>query len=65
MRIQWDLERNCRIQIVPGVLSLQMGLSGEAVRLFVNEWIHALEDVTPVAHALARALEGLSISLNI
>ena len=55
VRVQWDPERDCRTQIVPGVRSLQMGLSGEAVRLFVNEWTVALEDVTPVAHALAKA----------
>ncbi len=58
VRIQWDPERDCRIQSVPGVRSLQMGLSGKAVRLFVNEWTVALEDVTPVAHALAKARDG-------
>jgi len=55
IRVQWDPERDCRIGQIPGVRSLQMGLSGEAVRLFVNEWTVALEDVTPVAHALAKA----------
>jgi len=55
VRVQWDPERDCRIGQIPGVRSLQMGLSGEAVRLFVNEWTVALEDVTPVAHALAKA----------
>jgi len=55
VRVQWDPERDCRIQIIPGVRSLQMGLSGEAVHLFVNEWTVALEDVTSVAHALANA----------
>jgi hypothetical protein len=55
VRIQWDPERDCRIQPITGVRSLQMGLSGAAVPLFVYEWIVALEDMTPVAHALAQA----------
>ncbi|MFI6306327.1 DUF4291 domain-containing protein [Amycolatopsis thailandensis] len=47
VRIQWDPERSVRL----GPLkhrSLQMGLSGEAVDRYVDKWITAVTDVTPV-----------------
>lgn len=61
VRIQWDPERSIRL----GVLkhrSLQMGLSGEAVDLYVDKWITAVTDVTPVmreigAHVAANRLD--------
>lgn len=42
--------------------SLQMGLSGEAVDLYVDKWITAVTDVTPVmreigAHVAANRLD--------
>lgn len=55
VRIQWDPERDCRLNPITGVRSLQMGLSKEAVQLYVQEWIVGIEDVTPVAHLLAEA----------
>ncbi|MGK4594369.1 DUF4291 domain-containing protein [Amycolatopsis sp. w19] len=47
VRIQWDPERSIRL----GPLkhrSLQMGLSGETVDRYVDKWITAVTDVTPV-----------------
>jgi hypothetical protein len=54
VRIQWDPERDWRLQPIEGVRSIQIGLSGEAVHRYVDEWIVRIEDVTPLAHAAAR-----------
>jgi hypothetical protein len=57
VRVQWDPERSIR----PGALpyrSLQVGLSGEAVDRYVDEWTIALTDVTATVqtiHELLRA----------
>ncbi|GAA2320884.1 DUF4291 domain-containing protein [Streptomyces kunmingensis] len=53
-RVQWDPERDLRLQPLPH-RSLQLGLSGEAVRLYAEEWLVSVTDVTP----LAREVRGL------
>ena len=53
VRVQWDPERNWRLGLVDGVRAIQIGLSGEAVERYVNEWITSIEDVTPTARRLA------------
>jgi len=53
VRIQWDPEQTISLQPQPTIRSLQVGLSGEAVPRYVNDWITAIEDVTPTMHALA------------
>jgi len=53
-RVQWDPERDLHLQPLP-YRSLQLGLSGEAVRLYADEWTVSISDVTPLAreiHAL-------------
>jgi hypothetical protein len=57
VRIQWDPERDWRLNIVPGVRTIQIGLSGEAVERFVDEWIVQIEDVTSVAREISVAVE--------
>ena len=55
--MQWDPERNLRLQPLP-YRSLQLGLSGEAARRYADEWTVSIRDVTPLAHeihALVRA----------
>jgi len=52
VRIQWDPERDWRLGVVEGVRAIQIGLTGEAVQRYVDNWIVRLEDVTPVAHRL-------------
>ena len=42
---------------IPGVRAIQIGLGGEAVRRYVNEWIVRIQDVTETAHQLGRDLE--------
>ncbi|WP_024801092.1 DUF4291 domain-containing protein [Nocardia sp. BMG51109] len=51
VRIQWDPERNTKFSPLPH-RSLQVGLSGEAVRRYCDEWIVGIEDVTGLAHEI-------------
>ena len=53
VRVQWDPERDWQLNVIKGVRAIQIGLSGEAVPRYVNEWIVRIEDVTPVAHRVA------------
>jgi hypothetical protein len=46
VRVQWDPERSLRLAPLP-YRSLQVGLSGEAVYRYVDEWTVAVTDVTP------------------
>ncbi|TJZ51887.1 DUF4291 domain-containing protein [Streptomyces piniterrae] len=48
-RVQWDPERDLRLQQLP-YRSLQLGLAGEASRRYADEWTVAITDVTPLAH---------------
>jgi hypothetical protein len=49
VRIQWDPERNLHFAPLPH-RTIQIGLGGEAVRLYVRDWIEAITDVTTLAH---------------
>ncbi|HEY5832500.1 DUF4291 domain-containing protein [Streptomyces sp.] len=56
-RVQWDPERDLGLRPLPH-RSLQLGLSGEAVRRYADEWIVGIRDVTTLAreiHGLVRA----------
>ncbi|GAA0674943.1 DUF4291 domain-containing protein [Kitasatospora atroaurantiaca] len=53
VRVQWDPERNLALQPLPW-RSLQVGLRGEAVRRYLDEWITAIEDVTGLADRVRR-----------
>ncbi|MEU1605703.1 DUF4291 domain-containing protein [Micromonospora matsumotoense] len=46
VRVQWDPERALRLHALP-YRSLQVGLSGEAVDRYVDDWIVAVTDITP------------------
>jgi hypothetical protein len=58
VRVQWDPERDWRLNVVKNVRAIQIGLAGEAVQRYVNEWIVRIEDVTPLAHRLAAYLKA-------
>lgn len=45
VRIQWDPERDLRSAPLP-YRSLQVGLAGEAVRRYLEEWIVDIADIT-------------------
>jgi hypothetical protein len=56
-RVQWDPERDLRLQPRP-YRSLQLGLSGEASRRYADEWTIAIRDVTPLAHEIHALVKG-------
>ena len=49
VRVQWDPERSIQLGALP-YRSLQLGLGGEAVPRYVDEWTVAIRDVTELAH---------------
>lgn len=55
VRIQWDPERDWRLNPIAGVRSFQVGLSGDAVSHYVHRWIVGIADITPVARLAAQA----------
>jgi hypothetical protein len=57
VRCQWDPDRNLR----DGKLdrrAIQLGISGDFVYRYVNEWIVGVEDVTELAHAVRDAVRA-------
>ncbi|MET8094945.1 DUF4291 domain-containing protein [Streptomyces sp. NPDC005236] len=56
-RVQWDPERDLRLQALP-YRSLQLGLSGEAARRYADEWTVAIRDVTPLAREVHARVRG-------
>ncbi|MEX2984908.1 DUF4291 domain-containing protein [Streptomyces sp. C36] len=52
-RVQWDPERDLRLQALP-YRSLQLGLAGEAARRYADEWTVSITDVTPLAAEIRR-----------
>jgi len=51
VRIQWDPERDIHLEKLD-YRSIQIGLSGEAVIKYVNEWIVSIEDITPLCEKI-------------
>ncbi|MEV0127781.1 DUF4291 domain-containing protein [Dactylosporangium sp. NPDC050688] len=51
VRVQWDPERSLQLQPLEH-RSLQLGLSGEAVHRYVDEWTAGITDVTELAHTV-------------
>lgn len=57
VRVQWDPERSMRLDALP-YRSPHVGLSGEAVDRYVNEWNIALTDVTATARTIHEVLRA-------
>ena len=51
VRIQWDPERNLLLQPQEH-RSIQIGLSKQAVELYVRDWVRRVTDVTPLAQSI-------------
>ncbi|MER5224777.1 DUF4291 domain-containing protein [Streptomyces flaveus] len=51
VRIQWDPERSLSLDPLP-TRAIQIGLSGEAVELYVHDWIIGITDVTELARSI-------------
>ena len=63
MRFQWDPERDVRLQRLP-YRSLQLGIAGEMVKRWIDEWIVRIEDVTEDVrrfHALIETQGGQGV----
>ncbi|MDX6261457.1 MAG: hypothetical protein QOH84_3145 [Kribbellaceae bacterium] len=52
VRIQWDPEQTLHLQPQPTTRSIQIGLSGDAVPRYVNNWITSIEDATEQMHTI-------------
>lgn len=50
-RVQWDPERDLRLRPLAH-RSLQLGLAGEAARLYADEWTVSITDITSLAHTI-------------
>jgi hypothetical protein len=55
VRHQWDPERHINGAKLER-RAIQIGLRGETVRAYVNEWIIGLADVTTLAHSIQQAV---------
>lgn len=47
VRLQWDPEKDIHLQNL-NYRSIQIGLTGIAVKYYVNDWIMAIDDITPL-----------------
>ena len=56
VRVQWDPERSLRLRALP-YRSLQVGLGGQAVDRYVDEWIVTVSDVTALARSIRERLD--------
>lgn len=57
VRVQWDPERSLELRALP-YRSLQVGLSGEAVHRYVDDWVVAITDITPRVHLVRDLLRS-------
>ncbi|MDG4758438.1 DUF4291 domain-containing protein [Micromonospora sp. WMMD710] len=57
VRVQWDPERTLHLRALP-YRSLQVGLSGEAVARYVDDWVVAVTDITPTVHRVRDLLRA-------
>jgi hypothetical protein len=55
VRIQWDPERDIRLNKLD-YRSIQIGLSGEAVKRYVKDWIVGIEEITPLCNEIQSTL---------
>jgi hypothetical protein len=56
VRIQLDPERDLLLQSLPH-RTIQIGLSKEAVKLYVNQWVRRITEVTPLAHDIRSLIQ--------
>lgn len=51
VRVQWDPERDLDLQPLP-YRTIQIGIGGDAVPLYVGKWILKIADITDFAHTI-------------
>ena len=57
MLVQWDPERDLRFNPLDH-RSIQIGLGGESVARYCDEWIAGIEGVTDLAHRIHATLDA-------
>jgi len=57
VRIQWDPERDLHLRPLSH-RAIQIGIGGEAVPLYVDQWIRKITDVTGLAHGIRALVEA-------
>lgn len=55
VRIQWDPERSLTLEPLDH-RAIQIGVSGEAVRQYVNDWTVGISDITTLAHDIHKSV---------
>jgi len=55
VRVQWDPERSTTLEQLP-YRSIQIGISNQLIKKWVDEWIISIDDVTERAVALEKAV---------
>lgn len=57
VRIQWDPERDLNLQPLP-YRTIQIGIGGEAIPLYVDKWILKIADITQLVHTIHGLVES-------
>jgi hypothetical protein len=57
VRVQWDPDRSLAGDRLPA-RAIQIGLSGPATRHYVEEWIVAISDITPLVHEVEQLVRA-------
>jgi hypothetical protein len=57
IRIQWDPERDIHLNKLD-YRSIQIGLSGEAVKKYINDWIVKIKEINPLCNEIQASLEN-------
>ena len=58
VRHQWDPERRLSGGKLDNRRAIQIGIRGETVHAYVNEWIIGMEDITALAHTIHEAVRN-------
>ncbi|WP_366865810.1 DUF4291 family protein [Bradyrhizobium sp.] len=56
VRIQWDPERDLRLQPLP-YRTIQLGIGPDAVTQYIGQWIRKITDLIDLAHAVYRRVQ--------
>lgn len=57
VRLQWDPDRDIHLRKMPR-RAIQIGLAGDALRRYVNEWITKITDITPDVHVIREVVSN-------
>ena len=57
VRLQWDPDRDIHLRKMAR-RAIQIGLAGDALRRYVNEWITKITDITPDVHVIREVVSN-------